>query len=351
VGQLWDTCPQQSTKNAHRGHMATIEKRISSSGETSFRAKVRLRGHIPLSRTFERKRDAEKWARDQETDIERGALKSAEADRTTLREALERYLREETPNKKGWRREQDRVAAWLKNPLSHRFLSQLRGADFARHRDARRAEGRAENTIRLELALMSKLYKVAGRDWGMEGLRNPIQSLTMPAGSRQRDRRLSEDEEKSLLKELAQQGPYMPPLALLAIETAMRQGELLSLTWADVDLQRAIAKLRDTKNSEPRSVPLSVRAVEILKSLPRSLDHATRLFPITQDSVIRAFRAACTAAGIENLKFHDLRHEATSRICDRLPMHEAMRVTGHKTPSMLMRYYHPKAEDLARKLG
>jgi integrase len=67
--------------------------------------------------------------------------------------------------------------------------------------------------------------------------------------------------------------------------------------------------------------------------------------------VIRTFRAACVVAGIENLKSHDLRHEATSRICQRLSMHEAMKVTGHKTPSMMMRYFHPKAEDLARKLG
>ena len=109
--------------------------------------------------------------------------------------------------------------------------------------------------------------------------------------------------------------------------------------------------MHDTKNSEPRAVPLSTRAVEILKALPRQLDPATPVFPVSQDNVIRTFRAACNVAGIEGLKFHDLRHEAISRICERLPMHEAMRVSGHKTPSMLMRYYHPRAEDLARKLG
>jgi integrase len=126
---------------------------------------------------------------------------------------------------------------------------------------------------------------------------------------------------------------------------------LLSLTWADVNLQQRIAKLRDTKNSESRDVPLSSRAIEILKGLPRSVDNSSPVFPLIQDKVIRMFREACEAAEIEDLKFHDLRHEATSRICDKLPMHEAMRITGHKTPSMLMRYYHPKAEELARKLG
>ena len=153
------------------------------------------------------------------------------------------------------------------------------------------------------------------------------------------------------MEQLRKVGTYMAPLAELAIETAMRQGELLSLTWADIDLQKRIAHLKDTKNSEPRDVPLSTRAIEIIRARARPIDNSAPLFPLKQDDVIRTFRQACNDAKIENLKFHDLRHEATSRICDKLPMHEAMRVTGHKTPSMLMRYYHPKAEDLARKLA
>ena len=95
-------------------------------------------------------------------------------------------------------------------------------------------------------------------------------------------------------------------------------------------------------------MPLSNRAIEVVKVLPRSLGAAAPLFQVKQDDVIRTFRQACTA---KNLRLHDLRHEAASRICDRLPMHEAMSVTGHKTPSLLMRYYHPKAEDLAKKLA
>lgn len=328
-----------------------IQERINSDGKTSYRAQIRMRGFPHVTKTFTRKTDAKKWIENTKASIRSGNAVSTEAQRTTLHEALERYLREITPTKKGWKREQDRVKAWMKHPLALRFLSQLRGKDFADHRDARRAEGRAENTIAIELKLISKLYKHAARDWGMEGLRNPIQSLTMPGPSERRERRLTADEEKKLLEELERSGPYMAPLASLAIETAMRQGELLSLTWRDVDLEKRIAKLRDTKNSEPRTVPLASRAVEILRALPRQLNADLPVFPISQDHVIRAFREACTAAKIANLKFHDLRHEAVSRICELLPMHEAMRVSGHKTPAMLMRYYHPKAEDLARKLG
>lgn len=328
-----------------------IQERKTSDGTISYRAQVRVRGFPHLSETFTRKTDAKQWIEDTKSSIRRGNAISTEAQRTTLLEALDRYQREITPSKKGARREQDRVKAWQSSPLALRFLSQLRGADFAKHRDDRRAQGRAENTIRIELALISKLYKTAARDWGMEGLRNPIESLTMPAGSNERSRRISAAEEASLTAKLREHGPYMEPLALLAIESAMRQGELLALTWGDVDLQKQVSRLRDTKNGESRDVPLSSRAIAILKGLPRSIDSHTSVFPLKQDAVIRTFRQACNAAGIENLKFHDLRHEAVSRICEKLPMHEAMRVTGHKTPAMLMRYYHPKAEDLARKLG
>jgi len=331
--------------------MATIQKRKNADGTTSFRAMVRKRGFPHVTETFTSKTRAEAWAKRMEVAIEEGSAVSAEGHRTTLKEALDRYLREITPTKKGARREQDRVKAWQKSPLALRFLSQLRGSDFAEYRDKRRKEGRAENTIAIELKLISKLYKIAAKDWGMEGLRNPIQSVTMPGASRKRERRLTPDEQKALLEKLAQLGPYMAPLAELAIETAMRQGELLSLTWADVDQQKRVAKLHDTKNSESRDVPLSTQAIEILEALPRSLDSSTPVFPMKQDDVIRTFRQACVDSGIVNLKFHDLRHEAVSRMCDLLPMHEAMRVTGHKTPSMLMRYYHPKAEDLARKLA
>jgi integrase len=235
--------------------------------------------------------------------------------------------------------------------LALRFLSQLRGADFAKHRDERRAEGRAENTIRIELAMISKLYKIAAKDWGMEGLRNPIASLTMPGPSRQRDRRLLPHEERALLAELTR-SPYVAPIAELAIQTAMRQGELLALTWADVDLQNRIAHLSDTKNSEPRDVPLSSRALEILRTLPRPLDATARVFPLTQAIVVRTFIQARKAAGIHDLRFHDLRREAASRLFERgLNVAEVAAITGHKTWSQLKRYTKLKAEDLARKLA
>ena len=142
----------------------------------------------------------------------------------------------------------------------------------------------------------------------------------------------------------------MQPLVRFAIETAMRQGEMLSLRWEHVDLRTRTAHLEDTKNGEARTVPLSSRAAAVLEVLPHSIDG--RVFPISAQAVKRAWGRACRRAGIEGLHFHDLRHEATSRLAERLPnLIELAAVTGHKDPRMLKRYYHPRAADLAKKLG
>ena len=330
-----------------------IQERATSDGSITFRAQIRLRGYAPISKSFTRRTDAKRWIETTKTAVRNGNVLSTEAERTTLKEALERYGREVTPKKKGAEREARRVKAWTKHPLGVRFLSHLHGKDFAKYRDDRLDAGASKSTVRSELMLISALYKIARKEWGMPALRNPISDVAVPNPGRtnERDRRLVGDEEQRLLASLKSFGAYYAPLAELAIETAMRQGELLSLTWPDVDLEKRIARLRDTKNSERRDGPLSSRAVEIIRALPRPIDSKAPLFPLDQDDVIRTFREACAAAAIENLKFHDLRHEATSRICKRVSMHEAMKITGHKTAAMMMRYYHPDPEELARKLA
>jgi CheY-like chemotaxis protein len=161
-----------------------------------------------------------------------------------------------------------------------------------------------------------------------------------------RDRRLVGDEEQRLLARLKAYGAYFSPLAELAIESAMYQRELLALTPADVDLEHRLIHVRQGHTGEPRTVPLSARAEKIISALPRPVSLVAPLFPISRDELIRVFRRACKDAGIHDLTFQDLRHEAIARICERLPMQEAMRITGHKTPAMLVRYY-PSAPPLS----
>ena len=266
-----------------------------------------------------------------------GTESSLQAERTTLKQALQRYLREVTPGKKGRALEARRVKSWMQHPLAQRPLSELRAADFANYRDEELARGKPGNTVRLELALIRVLYKVAARGWGMQGLENPITDVAPSPNAR--ERRLAGDEEQRLLAQLKASGAYFAPLAELALESAMRQAELLSLTAEDVDLEHRIANVRDTHDAKTRTVPLSTRAAQIIRSLPKPMSLVAPLFPLSRDSVIRTFRKACDHAGIRDLSFHDLRHEAIARICARLPMQRAMRVVGYKSPAMLMRYY------------
>ncbi|CAA6603177.1 Phage integrase family protein [Rhodospirillaceae bacterium LM-1] len=327
--------------------MATFIKRGDS-----WQAKIRRRGFPTITRTFDTKAAAERWARDAESEMSRNVyVDGREAEQTTLFEALERYEREVTPKKKGAARERYLIARWKKDDLALRSLASIRGADLASWRDKRLAEGASPSTVRNNINLISHLFNIASREWGLESLNNPVRKITLPSPGRGRDRRLMDDEEARLMTALeGLESPWMKPLAQLALETGMRQGEMLGLRWEHVSLGRRVARLQDTKNGEARDVPLSTKAVKVLEALPRELKG--RVFPITRDQASYFFAKAAKAAGIEDLRFHDLRHEATSRFFERgLNMMEAAAITGHKTLQMLKRYTHLKAEDLAKRLG
>ncbi len=207
--------------------------------------------------------------------------------------------------------------------------------------------------------------------WARKDLSLPIEhavsSIRRPTQGRARDRRLEGDEESRLLEALTDhvgdvQGAkraggyrvgtrnrWLLPLVQLAIETAIWQGELLALTWEHVDCSVPSVHLPRTKNGYPRDVPLSSRALAILEALPRSPDE--RAFPVSAQAVKLAWRRVCARAGIEDLHFHDLHHEATSRLALRYKNAlDLAAVTGHRGLRMVQRYYHPRVADLAKQL-
>lgn len=333
--------------------MATIIRR----GET-WQAKVRRKGYPPISRTFDTKSDAEKWARQIEGEMDRGAfVDRRESDSTTLDMALERYEREVTPRKKGAKQESLRIRAWRRDPLAKFALSNLRGSDLATWRDRRIAAGASPTTVRNDLALISHLFNTAIKEWGLTALSNPVEKIKMPAPARARDRRLDREKDSDGLSEetwllaACDDGPHwLGPMVRLALATAMRQGELLALDWRNIDLERKVARLQDTKNGDRRDVPLSSEAIKALNGLPGS--RTGKVFSIGTMAVVHAFQRACKRTGINDLRFHDLRHEATTRLFEKgLNPMEAAAVTGHKTLQMLKRYTHLRAEDLAERLG
>ncbi|KXS30900.1 MAG: Integrase [Candidatus Gallionella acididurans] len=340
--------------------MATFEQRASG----WWQAKIRRKGQSVQSQTFEKKIDAETWARDIENKMDRGVFTDrSEAEATTLLEALNRYEREVSVLKDGHEQEKYRIGIWRADPLARRSLANLRSADFAKWRDTRLKQS-AASTVRKDLAIISHLFTIATKEWGL-AVTNPIKNLTLPKEDNARERRLEGDEEIRLVVALADSGAgkrsnhWMKPLVEFAIETAARQSELLALKWVDVDLTKAVTRIRGqeradgksrTKNGDKfRDVPLSSKARIVLSTMPRSM--GGYVFPTTVSAVKQAFVRACERACIEDFHFHDLRHEATTRLAEKLALHELMKVTGHKDTRMLSRYYHPRAEDLAKKLG
>lgn len=325
--------------------MASITQRASG----RWQAKVRRQGQPPLSRTFKTKASAEAWARKLESEQERGVWRdSSEAESTTLTECLDRYVREHVPRKRDPARERSHVDALRALPFASRAMARVRSADVAAARDAWTAVGHAPATIVRRMAVLSRVFNVARREWGMESLANPIEAVTKPHVANARERRVSEAEIEAICA--ATGSAELASFIHLAVETAMRRGELCVLRWEHVDLHASTAHLPRTKNGDSRTAPLSSRAIDVLHALPRRIDG--RVFGLQPDSVTQAFERAAERAKIENVTLHDLRHEATSRLAEKLSnVLELAAVTGHKDLRMLKRYYHPRATDLAKKLG
>jgi len=244
--------------------MATIRK-----FRGRWQAQVRRKGMAPRAKSFDSKSDAERWARTLEAELDRcGALPDTRiAEQTTLAQILIRYRDEVSPRKRSAHTERARINGMLRRPICHRTLTLLSTADLASYRD-QRLKVVAPATVTRELNTISHAIDTAIRDWGIHLAQNPCKLVRRPAPPKGRSRRLNGGEEQQLLAVAdAGRSPYMRPLIVLAIETGMRRGELLSLRWEHIDLEKRVAHLPLTKNGDSRDVPLSTRAVETLRSL------------------------------------------------------------------------------------
>jgi integrase len=341
--------------------MATFSKRKLKNSIT-WQAKVRRRGRPAVTQTFARRTDAEAWAATIESEIARGIfLNRSEQERMTVREGLERYQREITPLKRSALAEGRLIKAISKTWLADYTFASLRAADVAKWRDQRLTQV-SSGTVLRGLSLLGHLFKIARCEWGMEGLINPVESVRKPKQGKARCRRLMEGEEAELLARARQYGEPMPSTIVLALETAMRRGEIAGLRWENVDLKCRLIHLPLTKNGDARDVPLSTRAFETLLALPRRIDGW--VFGVEADTITQAFgRITGNAPSkqslgrkevvrLAGLRFHDLRHEATSRLFEKgLNAMQVAAITGHKTLAMLQRYTHLRAEDLIKMLG
>jgi integrase len=346
--------------------MATIRER----GPYQWQAQILRKGQSPQYKTFNNKADAEKWARQVEAEMDRGIfLPRKESENTTLSEALDRYEREVSSNKKSHEKEKVYIRQWNRTPLAKRFLATIQGKDIAAYRDARLNEV-GTNAVRHELALLSHLFTIAVKEWGMGGLINPVQQVRKPPSPPGRERRLNPEEECALLAACEKYNAELSSIVRFALETAMRREEIAKMKWNVVDLKKRTVIVLDEKNPTGKSnrvVPLSSGALRILSGLPRMIDgkiwnsgknYMTLAFIRVVSRARAAYEKECEEKGIKpdpaflvDLTFHDLRHEATSRFFEKglNPMQVAA-ITGHKTLQMLKRYTHLKAEDIALEI-
>ncbi len=370
-------CYAQHNSNTLEPSIATFTQR----GDKQWQVQIRRRGYPSLTQTFKKKVDAVGWARQVESEMDRGVhVSSKEAEATTFGQCLQRYKVEITPHKKSGAKELYVIDRLLAHRLARYSMASIHGAEIAAVRDERMAAGLAAATVVRELALISHVFSVARIEWRMSSLVNPVEAIRKPKVDNARERRvlaasmrlgtqpMKRVSEIEALIDVAGSAE-LPAIVIVAIETAMRRSEIAALKHSNINVVARTAFIEDSKNGTSRTVPLSTAALNALRS-----NNVTpidgRVFSMSPDAITRAFNRAKAKAReayelqacerppdpqgkhfLLDLTFHDLRHEATSRLATIFSMHELVKVTGHKDTKMLLRYYHPDMSELARKLA
>ena len=335
--------------------MATIEQR----GPYQWRAKVRRKGFPVQTSTFDYKAEAEAWARDIEGQMDKSMFVDRSlSERETFKDVIKSHLKKVTPKHKGFKPEQLRLERFMRveTDICAYSMANLRPEHFEEYRDRRLQEVKPA-TVARELNLLHSVIEHVRRRLAL--LENPISEVKRPRVRNERFSRLEEGQEDLLLKALDDcRNLLIKPVVIIALETAMRRGEIISLKWDDIDLSKQTAILHDTKNGDERIVPLSSRAVNELKALQKKREKAKvvtldkRVFPISAESLKCAWERGRKRAGMEHFNFHDLRHEAISRLFERgWDTIKVSAVSGHRDMQSLKRYANLKAEDLAKELG
>ncbi len=321
--------------------MATIRKKGKK-----FLAEVRIKTFY-AAKTFANKMDAQQWALDQEK--QRGKHAGAPVVKT-LGQAFDRYAKDISPTHKGARWEEIRFEKIKRDQVADIVISEITTQDLQDWIDRQTISGAS---VRREFNLISATLTAARKKWKWI-THEPQRDVTLPKANPSRDRLLHGDELERLLMALDYTGADIVTIrhqiacaALIALETAMRQGEIWGLEWERVFLKQQYVMLPDTKNGTKRNVPLSKRAVELFRAMPTSKG---RVFTIPQASAGVIFKRACDLAEIKDFHFHDLRHCAITNLAKKLSVLELARMVGHKDLRSLQIYYNATATELAAKL-
>jgi len=314
--------------------MTTIRKRAGK-----YQIQIRIQGKN-LNKTFNHLKDARKWGSYHESKINLGSELESLDKNLTLADLIHKYLKEITPTKKGWHMETIRMKRLLRQSIAKKRIHLLKTKDFVEYKNERIKDGKI--ACRYDLTLLHHLYNVAIKQWGYLINSNPISNVPKPKPNPSRERRLSDNELKYILNEKFK-NPHMQNIINIAIETGMRRGEILSIK--SQNLMKNYIWLPDSKNGNPRKIPLTIKAKAILEM-------STLPFPITPNALRLAWNRMLKRSGITDLHFHDLRHEAISRFFEKgLSIPEVSLISGHKDVRQLMKYTHLKVENLVSKIN
>ena len=321
--------------------MATL---ISVGSKT--KAVIRKQGYPTQCKTFTRRSDALIWAKKTESEMERGLyIDLTKAKFVTLETLLDHYYNYCQSRKLKALKFIQAHSRIIKRHLGQLKLAEVNSYQLARYRD-KRLETVSAATVRIELGIVIRTIKLAVTEWGYRLSETP--SIELPKVNNARNRRLAMDELVCILNAISNKEVRV--LVELAIETAMRRGELLNIKYEHIDWAKRTLTIPDTKTYVERTIPLTNKALKLLKLMTPGDDG--RLFSLKPDSVSQAFSRGCATARVKDLRFHDLRHEGTTRFFEMgLNVMEVATITGHKDLKMLNRYTHLKAEKIALKLA
>ena len=322
--------------------MGNIRKRGKS-----WTAQVRVSGWQSFTKTFDTKSSAQEWIKHTEHALKSNVLPDYSVQSMTLYDLLDRYAEKVSSNLKGSEIEIYKLRLIQRYPVSKNKLSYLTKKHFENYRDERLKEVKS-GTVHAEIMLLKRVYKIAIEQWGYGIIKNPLSSIILPPPHRPRKRRLTQQEQIDVcFAAKSQRNNYICSVIEFAIETGMRRSEILKLKWHDINLETGFASLYDTKNGEDRKVPLTKKCIEVLNQLSRSHEH---VFPISATCLSQAWQRAVKKAGIKDLRFHDLRHEAVSRFFEMgMSVPEVALISGHKDLTQLFRYTHLNPENVFMK--
>jgi integrase len=337
--------------------MATIEKRTLDDGTHSYRVKIRIKGCKPQTASFNKRADANEWATKTEADLKRGLyFDDHNARKYTLKDAIDKYLEFcELDNVKRFTQQRRKQLAWWADRMGHNFLADIKAEKINEYKRELMTStagrgGKVKSvlkpaTVNSYIAALSVVLNHATKELHWLPF-NPAQGVRKLELNNGRDRHLTKEERETLLGICAKGHPLLYPWVLLAISTGLRKGELLALKWRDIDFDKKILRVEKSKNGDKRSVPLTGKALSHLKEIHDKRKTTSDFVFARADGeaameLKKHWEAALKEAGLENFRFHDLRHTAATYLLEAgATLVELSAILGHRDIQMVKRYAH-----------